>query len=292
MLLVIKSNPAGPGYEIKGIINCLARYVIFLLLVSFPEIALSKQEAESGKTFNHEQALAFSQSAINRTLNSYRFLDQNNRLINTDNYRGKPLIISFIYTSCYHTCPVLTKSLANAVTIAREVLGNDSFHVVSIGFDAETDTPDRMHYFADEQEIKDEFWHFLSAGPETIAAVSKDLGFIFFPSAKGFDHLAQVTMLDSNGKVYRQIYGNTYEPPQIVEPLKELILGTSTYHPVKLAEWINNIRLFCTIYDPSTGRYQFDYSIFIAILTGIFCLLAILSFLLHARRVNKQRQST
>ena len=292
MLFIIELKPVVPGHKGKGNCTCPVQFAIIFLFFLISENALSNSGVEPGKAFNNEQALAFSQSVINRTLNSYRFVNRDNKLIDSSNYRGKPLLISFIYTSCYHTCPVLTKSLGNAVKIARQVLGKDSFYVATIGFDTGTDTPERMNYFAGEQGIEDEYWHFLSAGSETIAAISRELGFIFFPSPKGFDHLAQVTVIDSNGKVYRQIYGNTFDPPQIVEPLKELIFGTSGYHPVNLADWINNIKLFCTIYDPSTGRYRFDYSIFIAIITGVLCLLAILFFIFHARRVNKQRQGT
>ena len=54
------------------------------------------------------------------------------------------------------------------------------------------------------------------------------------------------------------------EPPALVEPLKEILYGKQVASS-HVEGWLNNIKLFCTVYDPATGRYHFDYSIFIAL---------------------------
>ena len=58
------------------------------------------------------------------------------------------MVLSLIYTSCYHICPTVTTNLARIVNIAREALGEDSFSVLTIGFDTPVDTPDRMREFS------------------------------------------------------------------------------------------------------------------------------------------------
>jgi len=99
-------------------------------------------------------------------------------------------------------------------------------------------------------------------------------------------------LLDADGKVYRQIYGVKYDPPILVEPLKELIFGNRTESNM-VAGWINNIRLFCTIYDPHSGRYEFDYSIYIGIIMGIIILGSIAMFIVREwRKNNKNNEST
>ena len=40
-----------------------------------------------------------------------------------------------------------------------------------------------------------------------------------------------------------------------------------------LAGWINGVRLLCTVYDPNSGRYTFDYSIFVGAAVGMLCLI-------------------
>ena len=63
-------------------------------------------------------------------------------------------------------------------------------------------------------------WHFVSASAETMRELSTDIGFSYFSSPKGFDHMIQATVLDSKGTVYRQIYGMAPDAPSLVEPLR------------------------------------------------------------------------
>ncbi|OGT32493.1 MAG: hypothetical protein A2W28_08320 [Gammaproteobacteria bacterium RBG_16_51_14] len=226
-------------------------------------------------------ALSYSQSALGNATADHHFTNNEGNMISLSGFRGKPLVISFIYTSCHHTCPTLTNHLASVVRIARDALGDESFSVVSIGFDTAVDTPERMHSYARERGIDITGWEFLGTDQTTMDAFGRETGFIYFASAKGFDHLAQTTVLDSGGRVYRQVYGDNFEPPQLVEPLKELVYGQPGEAGV-VSALMNNVRLFCTVYDPASGHYRFDYSIFINIGAGIITLGVIAIFLVRA----------
>ncbi len=264
-------------------------YLLILVLVTLPLTAWSHDEAKtfaSATGFNESEAFKFSQSAIGRRIGDYRFRDGNDRGVDISNYLGRPMIVSFVYTSCYHTCPLITRRLAAAVDAARGVFGVTGFQVLTVGFDADVDSPARMRAFARQHRVGDSGWVFLSAEKDIISEFAAELGFIFFPSPKGFDHLAQISIIDSEGRIYRQIYGDEFEPPAIIEPLKELAFGQRAGESL-LADWVDGIRLFCTVYDPASGRYRFDYSIMITVITGIICLGAIAVFLIHGWRQHR-----
>jgi protein SCO1/2 len=193
------------------------------------------------------------------------------------------VLVSLIYTSCYHICPTVTTDLARIVKIARDATGDDSFSILTIGFDTQNDTPDRMRLFAKKRGIAINDWHFLSASAGTMERLAGDVGFSYFSTAKGFDHMIQATLLDADGKVYRQIYGMAPEPPALVEPLKEILWGKQVA-ATPVTGWINNIKLFCTVYDPTTGLYHFDYSPFISFGIGLFVLGGIAVFIIRAWR--------
>ncbi|MDX1488344.1 MAG: SCO family protein [Acidiferrobacterales bacterium] len=256
-----------------------------LLCLGAAGAAWAQQHAPhaNNPTLDENAALAISQAAIGRSVGDYSFTDSRGKTLRLKDLRGQPLLISLIYTSCYHTCPLLTKHLAQVVEIAREALGDTSFAVLTIGFDTAVDTPERMRTYARERGISISEWFFLSADPATMGALTRDVGFIYFASPRGFDHLAQTTLLDAQGRVYAQIYGENFATPTLVEPLKQLVFGTPA-QARSLSGWINGVRLFCTIYDPSTGRYRFDYSLFIAIGVGIFSLGAVAVFVVRAWR--------
>ena len=259
---------------------------VCLILSSAVTFSTDDQSHQPGNArMDEAEAFQYSQSVLGNTVGDYPFINSDGQQINLKQFLGKPLLISLIYTSCYHTCPTLTNHLASVVRIAKEALGKESFTVISIGFDTAVDSPDRMRNFANERKINMPGWQFLSTDQETIDRLSREVGFIYFQSPKGFDHLAQTTLLDAEGRVYRQIYGEDFEPPLIVEPLKELVFGKHRDQDL-MDGWINNIRLFCTIYDPTTGRYHFDYSIFIAFGIGVLLLGATAFYVVRAWREN------
>lgn len=234
--------------------------------------------------FDQPAAFAYSQGALGRIVDGgYRFTDSDGRSVSLEQFRGRPLVISLIYTSCYHTCPMITKSLGQAARIGWQALGTDSFNVLTIGFDTPVDTPERMRHYARSHRAGEAGWHFLSTDAATIEALSRDLGFIYFSSPSGFDHLAQATILDDEGRIYVQVYGETLQAPALVEPLKQLVFGTRTEASL-LTNWVNGIKLFCTIYDANTGRYRFDYSPFIGAAIALFSLILVTWFVVRARR--------
>ena len=260
----------------------LTPFVLALLSI-FPATVTAQT---NGLKYDEKEALAISQAAIGGTIGAHTLLTRDGTRVALQSLRGRPLVISMIFTSCFHTCPVLTQNLATVVSVARDALGADSFDVLTIGFDTANDTPEQMSRFAADSGITDDRWQFLSADPKTVHSLSKELGFIYFASPRGFDHLTQTTVIDATGRVYRQIYGQRLEPPALVEPLKELIFN-SPREAGFIDQWVNKIQLFCTVYDKDAGRYVFDSSIFVAIGVGLVCLSAIAGFIIqqwrHAR---------
>jgi protein SCO1/2 len=218
--------------------------------------------------FDYDTALRISQEAIDNRVGNYSFTNADGKPVVFEEFVGKPLVVSMIYTSCYHICPLTTRYLSSVVEKARETLGDDSFSVALIGFDTQFDTPKAMKYFADKQGIGDKGWNLLSITQDELDALSKDIGFVYYPSSSGFDHVMQATIIDADGKVYRQVYGQIFDTPLLVDPLIELVLGRPPATQSYLSSLSTRIKLFCTSYDPVRDGYYFDYSLFLGMLIG------------------------
>lgn len=236
------------------------------LLVSAAEAA-----EDAPNPFDERAALAYSQAAIGRGVGDHAFVDSTGQPVRLAELQGKPLVVNMIFTACSTSCPLIVQSLHRAVRIANGALGGDAFSVVSIGFDTDQDTPEQMRAYARSQGVRLPNWRFLSTDKATIEALSAELGFIYFPSPRGFDHLTTTTILDAEGTVFRHVYGDAFEPPALVEPLKDLVWGR--FNPVEdLSGLWNQIKLLCTVYDANSDRYLFDYSIFFGIFAGLVSL--------------------
>jgi protein SCO1 len=213
-------------------------------------------------------ALEQSEQAVGRTLGGHTLVDAAGAPLRLPDYRGKPLIISTVYTSCSSVCPAATQHLIDAVGEAARMIGPDQFNVLTVGFDARHDTPTRLTEFASRQGIRAANWRLASADGGTIAALLGDLGFSYAAVAGGFDHVTLTTIVDRDGKIYRQVYGDDFPLPVFIEPLKDAVYGRSTV--VSLRGLIDRVKLICTVYDPAARRYQIDYGlVFGATLAGL-----------------------
>ena len=259
-----------------------------LVLVAALLVVAGNALAEAPNPFDERGALAYSQAAIGNAVSDHRFIDSSGQPVSLADFRGKPLVLNLIFTACSSTCPIIVQTLHRSVRIANGALGPDDFHVVTIGFDTDRDTPQQMRAYKADQGVRFPNWTFLSTDAATIEALSEEVGFIYFPSPRGFDHLTTTTILDAEGTVFRHVYGDAFEPPSLVEPLKDLVWGR--FSPVTDVEsLINRIKLICTIYDPNSDRYLFDYSIFFGIFAGIVSLGGIGFVLLRAWLGGRRR---
>ena len=261
-------------------------------LLSFSVWAQVETGTKPG-AYDADSALQISQAALGSSLQDLKFYDSQGRPVSLSKYQGRPLLISMIFTSCHHVCPAITRHLATAVEAAREVLEEDSFQVITVGFDTAVDTPDAMRMFAARQNIDDSNWDFLSAPADTVSDLVENIGFVYFPSPRGFDHINQVTVVDRDGVVYRQVYGAAFELPWLIEPLKELVFNRPQPGSHLMSDLVGRIKLFCTVYDPNTGRYKFDYSLFVGIAVGAVIVLAVAIWLLvEIRRTRRSRKES
>jgi len=213
-------------------------------------------------------ALRASQAAVGRTAGDHLLIDQHGKPLRLGDLRGRPLVLSLVFTNCYSVCSGQTLHLREVVRIARQALGARSFAVLTVGFDSARDSPDRMLAYGLDRGIDDPDWHFASADAATVRRLSDEVGFTWLPSSRGFDHITQVTILDANGTVAQQVYGQAFSPPDLIEPLKDLLLGRPVER-TSLTGLIERVRLYCSVYDPVAGRYRTDYSMFAAAIPAL-----------------------
>lgn len=263
----------------------IAAFVGLVLLIAW-NVAFG-QALPSGTKIDPRDAVATSQAAIGRQVGDYALTASDGRAIRVSDFRGKPLVVSFIYTGCFQVCPTTTKFLGEAVGEARRAVGDDGFNVLTIGFNLPFDSPTAMREFALKQGLGDARWTFATPSPDTLDALARDMGFQWAPTAAGFDHLTQATILDRDGRVFRQVYGDSFELPMFVAPLRELVLGDPAPKN-DVAGWIERVRILCTVYDPRAGRYRLNYALFVELFTGSTIVIATIWYLIAASRRRRR----
>ena len=239
-----------------------------------------------------EQLVRTSQAAIGRPAGDWALIDQRGRAFRMSDLTDRPLVVSFIYTGCFQVCPATTQFLKRAVTQARAALGSGTFRVLTIGFNQPFDTPEALAAFARKQGIDDAEWLFAAPREADVPALLERFGLTVERTAGGFDHLIQMSVVGADGVIYRQIYGDSFDLPMFIGPLKELLSGQTT-RAMTLENLWTKVKLYCTVYDPASGKYKFDYSLFVELFAGITFLAAVVWFMVRelsrARRESPRR---
>ncbi|MBI3397952.1 MAG: SCO family protein [Deltaproteobacteria bacterium] len=253
---------------------------LFIMLATFlntvPSFSLTAKDEET--------AIKLSNKVIGNYLGEYTLIDQDGKNFRLKEFLGKPLLISFIYTSCGHICPTITMNLKKAIKEAGRDFGV-KFNAIIIGFDVENDTPQRMKEYG--SNFTDDFknWRFAAANKETIDKLAKDIGFYYRKVEGGFDHLNFVTVVDKDGKIYKQVYGMDFKPQDILQPVYQSLSPQKSGFIAQPSGIIGKLLLFCYKYDEATGTYKLDYGMLIPMIIGpIFSIGVMISLIIYLFR--------
>jgi len=245
--------------------------------------ALAQQAA-----LDPEVALRASQAAVGRELADHALLDARGQPVRLASYRGKPLLVSFIYTGCFQVCPTTTRSLSEAVDALTRVFGADKFNVVSVGFNQPFDSPQAMRAFAKQMRVDAPNWDFLSPPPASVETLTRDFGFSYVATPAGFDHVLTVSVVDPQGRIYQQVYGERLSGDMLGEPLRRLLRDNPLPADTTLDALVRRVRLVCTVYDAKTGTYRTDYGLLFEVAGGATFALAMVWFFMGEWRTQRR----
>jgi protein SCO1/2 len=155
------------------------------------------------------------------------FVDQNGRKQRISAFKGAPLAITFIYTSCPlpDFCPLMDRNFA----AVQESLAADpalkKVHLVSISFDPAIDTPAVLKKHAGELKANPARWTFLTGDRDEIDKFASRLGMTVSRSpteAANITHNLRTAVVDSDGRLVKVYTGNEWIPAQLLSDLKAL----------------------------------------------------------------------
>lgn len=114
---------------------------------------------------------------------------------------GRPVIVSFIYTTCATICPMTSQTLSQLQTdLGKE---HRRFHILSISIDPEQDTPARLRAYAKKFGAGPSWQHYTGSAAASIAA-QRAFGVYW---GDKMDHDQVVLMRAAPGKPWLRIEG-------------------------------------------------------------------------------------
>jgi protein SCO1/2 len=154
---------------------------------------------------------------------AFTLISQDGGRISLTDLRGKVVAVSFIYTLCGDTCPVLTPMMS----LVQDRLGRDfgrKIAFVSITVDPERDTSDMLKLYAQMYGADLAGWSFLTGDPAAIKDLTRRYGVFASKSPDGdVEHSSLTSIVDSRGVLRVQYLGVRFDPEEFRRDLLSLV---------------------------------------------------------------------
>ena len=148
---------------------------------------------------------------------------QDGAQISLANLRGKVVAVTFIFTRCSATCPVLTPMMS----LVQDRLGRDfgdKIVFASITVDPEHDTPEMLKLYAQMYGADVAGWSFLTGPPAVIADLTRRYGVFAAKNANGdVEHSFLTSIVDQRGILRVQYLGVRFDPEEFRRDLVSLV---------------------------------------------------------------------
>ena len=137
--------------------------------------------------------------------------------------RGKVVVLTFIYTACADTCPLLTAKMAALQGRLGADFGARVFFV-SVTVDPERDTPAVLKGYGIAHGARFDGWAFLTGTPAEIGDVGKRYGIFARKTARGdVDHTFLTSVIDPRGVLRVQYMGVRFEPAELLADVRSVL---------------------------------------------------------------------
>jgi protein SCO1 len=219
------------------------------------------------------------------------FHDETGNTVRLGDYFGrKPVIVSLIYFNCPQLCPMVENGLLESLKEVKFDIGNQ-YNVLTVSFDPKDSSNQAFARRATYLSMYNRKgaaagWHFLTGDEASIAALTKAIGFRYKydPETEQFSHATAIVVLTPQGKVAQYFYGIRYPAGAIRLALVEASQG-------KIGNPVDAVLLYCSHYNPVTGKYSLIVSrvLFIAALVTVF-LLGVLLLVLFRSKPSEHRK--
>lgn len=201
----------GPGDQIQATL-VLGKHA------ELQEISFTKQSSPIS-----EGATTFHLPQVGDQVPDFTFINQNGKRIHLAQFRGKPLLLTFIYTRCPlpDFCLLMSNNFSEILKqLHEQPTGFDDAQLLSISIDPEHDTPDVLrqygkHYVGDV-DPSFQHWQFATGSPQQIQKAADYFGLSYNQKSGQIVHSLSTVLIGPDGKVRAIYLGNDWKPADVV----------------------------------------------------------------------------
>lgn len=163
---------------------------------------------------------------------NYRLVNQDGKVIRIHDYKGKTLLLTFIFTRCPEPdqCTLMSDNFA---TVDQQLLQQpklyEKTHLLSISFDPEYDTPKVLRsygasYTGRYTEETFAHWEFASGSADEVKGIAQFFGLRYYKDTQSGKeqviHSLRTVVIGPDSKIVNVYRGNDWKPDEVVNDLQ------------------------------------------------------------------------
>jgi protein SCO1/2 len=161
----------------------------------------------------------------------FRLVNQDGKQVRLAQYKGRALLLTFIYTRCPvpEYCALMSSNFAEIEReLQKDAVLYGKTHMVSVSFDPAYDTPKVLRSYGAAQTgnyDKETFahWEFVTGEAAEIKRLAQFFGLTYIPEKGEFVHSLQTALIAPDGKLVKLYSGNEWKPASVLSDIRTLL---------------------------------------------------------------------
>ena len=155
----------------------------------------------------------------NRLAPNFQLTDQMGKSVSLAQFKGKPVVLSFLYTHCPDVCPLTAERLHT--TMLKLGKQAQDVGILAVSTDPKRDTADEALKFSRAHNMQD-YWHFLIGKEQTLSPIWSQYSIDAQQQQQIVNHTMVLYVIDKQGRE-RVLLGSDFTPDQMTKDLQILL---------------------------------------------------------------------
>ena len=161
----------------------------------------------------------------------FSLVNQDNRPVRLSRYKGRALLVTFVYTRCPlpEYCTLMSTNFAETDReLAKEPELYRRTHLLSVTIDPAYDKPEVLKSYGAAHTgrytgEKFDHWEFATGEPGEIRRMAEFFGLSYFEEKDQIVHSLRTALITPEGRVHKIYRGNEWKPDDVLKDLRALL---------------------------------------------------------------------
>jgi protein SCO1 len=159
----------------------------------------------------------------------FTLTDQNGLPVRLRDFRGKAVVLTFIYTRCPlpNFCPLMSKNfVALQERLTKAAPGK--YHLLSVSIDPKFDTSEVLKGYAALYRADEKSWSFATGSEDQINTVASLFGLVHEPEGGLISHNLRTALIGADGRLVHLWKSNVWTPYEVQRMFEESVSSSAT----------------------------------------------------------------